>query len=63
MRTVEPRATGSWYAHGKNDKYWLLRVELVTDDGEVSWLTVDQNTRVTELPGEGMTAESAAGAT
>jgi hypothetical protein len=62
VRKVEPRRTGSWYAHAKNDKYWLMRVELVKDDGEVSWLTVDQHTQVHEEPGGGSRAGSAEGA-
>jgi len=31
----EDRPTGSWYAHGKNDKLWLRRLKLTKADGEV----------------------------
>jgi len=34
--------TGSWYAHAKDDKLWLDRLELRTDDGELSILNLDQ---------------------
>ena len=43
---VEPRRTGSWFAHGKNDKYWIVRIVLRKDDGETSVLTLDQNTQI-----------------
>ena len=44
-----PGASGSWYAHGKNDKYWLVRVELQKDDGEITRLNLDRHTRITVL--------------
>jgi hypothetical protein len=47
-RRAEP--TGSWYAHGKNDKLWLVRIRLRKPDGEVTSLIVDHNTRVELLP-------------
>ncbi len=34
--------TGSWFAHAKDDKLWLDRLELRTDDGELSILNLDQ---------------------
>ncbi|HMQ15833.1 MAG TPA: hypothetical protein PKC49_07655 [Phycisphaerae bacterium] len=45
---VEFRAqkTGSWYAHGKDDKLWLNRVRLRKADGEITTIAVDQFTRV-----------------
>lgn len=46
---VEPQATGSWYAHGKNDKYWLLRLQLQKDDGELTRVLLDHNTTITVL--------------
>ena len=33
--------TGSWYAHGKDDKLWLDRLELRKDDGEEVVLNLD----------------------
>ena len=37
--------TGSWFAHGKNDKLWLNRVRLQKDNGEQTVISVDQHTR------------------
>lgn len=50
--SVEPQPTGAWYAHGKDDKYWLVRLELQKDDGERTLISFDQNTRITVLEGE-----------
>ena len=36
--------TGSWFAHAKDDKLWLDRLELRTDDGELTILNLDQYT-------------------
>lgn len=43
--SVKPEKTGSWYAHGREDKLWLYRVRLRKADGELTTLTVDQHTR------------------
>ena len=43
------RPTGSWYAHGKNDKLWLQRIRLRRDDGELIELSLDNRTQVTVL--------------
>lgn len=37
--------TGSWNAHGKDDKLWLNRVKIRKDNGELSVLSVDPLTR------------------
>lgn len=42
--------TGSWFAHAKDDKLWLDRLELRKDDGELVVLNLDQYSRV-EIPG------------
>lgn len=42
----EQRKTGSWYAHSKDDKLWLDRLELRLDDGEIVILNLDQYTRI-----------------
>ena len=34
--------TGSWFAHGKDNKVWLDRVELRKDDGERVIMNLDQ---------------------
>ena len=42
--------TGSWFAHGKDDKVWLDRVEVRRDTGEMVVCNVDQYTKVDVLP-------------
>ena len=41
--------TGSWYAHGKNDKLWLVRLKLRKLDGEISLLVIDDGTSISKL--------------
>ncbi|MSR29507.1 MAG: hypothetical protein EXS03_08045 [Phycisphaerales bacterium] len=41
--------TGAWFAHSKDDHFWLDRVELKLDDGELTVLNLDQYSRVEEL--------------
>ena len=31
-----------WFAHAKDDRYWLDRLELRLDDGEIAILNLDQ---------------------
>lgn len=38
--------TGSWFAHARDDKLWLDRVELRKDDGELVVCNLDQWSRV-----------------
>ena len=38
--------TGSWFAHSKDRKLWLDRVEIIKDDGERVMCNLDQYTRV-----------------
>lgn len=45
----EELATGSWYAHGKNDRLWLRRLKLRKVDGEISLLVVDDSTSIAKL--------------
>jgi len=45
----QARPTGSWHAHGKNDKLWLQRIRLRRDDGELIELSMDNRTQVTVL--------------
>jgi hypothetical protein len=42
----EEAPTGSWYAHGKNDRLWLRRLKLKKADGEIAILVVDDGTSV-----------------
>jgi hypothetical protein len=52
VEAVEVGQTGSWYAHAKDDKFWLRRIRMVKDDGEVSVLNVDIATEVEVLGAE-----------
>lgn len=38
--------TGSWFAHSKDHKLWLDRIELRKDDGEMVVCNLDQYSRV-----------------
>lgn len=40
------RTTGSWYAHSRDDKLWLDRIELRKTDGEISVLNLDDYSQV-----------------
>ena len=42
----EQQKTGSWYAHSRDDKLWLDRLELRKADGETVILNLDRNSRV-----------------
>jgi hypothetical protein len=44
--------TGSWFAHSKDHKLWLDRVELRKDDGELVVVNLDQHSRVEVLGAE-----------
>lgn len=48
---VKAEKTGSWYAHGKDDKLWLNRIQLQKDSGELTSVSVDQYTRYEILSG------------
>ena len=53
---IEQDKTGSWFAHAKDDKLWLDRLTLKTEDGEFVDLVLDQYSHVTVLqdaPAEG----------
>lgn len=42
--------TGSWFAHSKDDRLWLDRLELKLDDGEISVCNLDQFSHLEVLP-------------
>jgi hypothetical protein len=44
--SVGAEPTGSWYAHGKDNRYWLRRIRLKKADGELTTVTVDGNSRI-----------------
>ena len=46
VRRVGQQKTGSWYAHSADKKFWLDRVELRKDDGEIVVLNLDNLTLV-----------------
>jgi len=41
--------TGSWFAHSKDKKLWLDRLELKLDDGELVTVNLDQFSRVEKV--------------
>ena len=41
--------TGSWYAHGRDDKLWLDRLELRRPGGEMVTLNLDQYSLIETL--------------
>jgi hypothetical protein len=43
---VKTRKTGSWFAHGRDNKVWLNSIVLRKGDGELSTLNVDQWTEI-----------------
>ncbi|MCG8408589.1 MAG: hypothetical protein MI923_25585 [Phycisphaerales bacterium] len=47
--SVASKPTGSWFAHGKNDRLWLKRLRLQKEDGEFVDLILDHDSVVTIL--------------
>ncbi|MEE8169491.1 MAG: hypothetical protein V3T70_02995 [Phycisphaerae bacterium] len=47
--SCEAEPTASWFAHGKNNLVWLLRLRLKKADGEISVLNLDESSIVTIL--------------
>jgi hypothetical protein len=50
---AEQRKTGSWFAHSKDDRLWLDRLEISKDDGEIYVCNVDAHTVIEVVPSEG----------
>ena len=46
---VGQQKTGSWFAHSKDNKVWLDRVELRKDDGELVVVNLDDASSVSTL--------------
>ncbi len=42
--------TGSWFAHAKDDRLWLDRLEVRKDDGEIVVCNLDRYSRVEVVP-------------
>lgn len=53
VQAVEVGKSGSWYAHGKDDQFWLRRVRLKKDDGEITTVNLDQLTEIERVGGDG----------
>jgi hypothetical protein len=45
----EQQKTGSWFAHSKDHRLWLDRVQLKKDDGELVYVNLDQYSHVEVL--------------
>jgi hypothetical protein len=58
VEKVTEEKTGSWYAHSKDDRYWLRRVVLRKADGEITILSTDNFTRVELLESDPSSAPS-----
>jgi hypothetical protein len=52
VQGVRPEKTASWFAHTKDGQYWVWRIRLAKDDGELTTINVDPHTRVELLDGE-----------
>jgi hypothetical protein len=44
------RPSGSWFAHGRKGAYWLTRLLLRKDDGELTELVMDNSTAIERMP-------------
>lgn len=49
VQSCEAEPTGSWFAHGRHDRVWLLRLRLKKADGEIVVLNLDNESRITLL--------------
>jgi len=45
--SCEAEPTASWFAHGRNNQVWLLRLRLKRDDGEIVALNLDDASVIT----------------
>ncbi len=44
--SCQEEPTGSWFAHGRHARLWLLRIRLQKPDGEVTALSLDDHSDV-----------------
>jgi hypothetical protein len=49
--SFQQQKTGSWYAHSRDHKLWMDRLELRKDDGEIVHLNLDQYSAVDVVGG------------
>ena len=47
--SCESQPTGSWFAHGKDDRLWLERLRIEKADGEIVDLILDEACEVVVL--------------
>lgn len=50
---AEQRKTGSWFAHSKDDKLWLDRLQIEKDDGEIYICNVEAHTVIEVIAPQG----------
>ena len=50
----EQEKTGSWFAHAKDDRLWLDRLTIRTEDGEIDELILDGYTHVQVIDESGL---------
>lgn len=48
--SVGARKTGSWFAHGKQQRLWLPRLVIRKADGELTSLVIDPHSVIAILP-------------
>ena len=53
IQRFSQQKTGSWYAHSKDDKLWLDRMEIKTADGELIVLNLDVHSVVEDASSDG----------
>lgn len=46
---IRSEANHSWFAHGKDDQFWIRRIVLRKSDGELSTLTLDSRSEIQVL--------------
>ena len=49
VRRYRQAKTGSWFAHAKDDRLWLDRLEMERDNGEIVILNLDQFTLIESI--------------
>lgn len=62
IRRLGQQKTGSWFAHARDDKLWIDRIELQRPDGEIVVCNIDQNSVIDLLDQTDADAGTSAGA-
>lgn len=50
IESIDLQKTGSWYAHSKDNKFWLRRLRLRKPDGEITLVNIDPYTTIELVP-------------